>query len=64
MIKPTRTLLDAQAGRYYYVDSQNNAYADARFVKRLKCGLGHKMWSQGEFIVCDECNAKIKCQVV
>jgi hypothetical protein len=64
MIKPTRVLMDVQAGRCYYIDSQNNAYADNRFRKRVKCGLGHTMWSSGAFMVCDKCDTRVQCKVI
>lgn len=69
MITPTRVLYDKASGRTYYIDSHNNAYADRRFTKKVKCGLGHPMWSTGEFLVCSKCEdnlniPKIKCEVI
>lgn len=60
-MKPSRVLFDEQAGRTYYIDSKNNAYSDLNFMKRIKCGLGHPMWSSGEFMLCEKCGVKIKC---
>jgi hypothetical protein len=64
MIKPTRVLMDKQAERFYYIDSQNNAYSDNRFLKRVKCGRGHKMWSSGAFMICEPCDVKIECKII
>ena len=69
MIKPTRVLRDNASGRTYYIDSQGNAYADPRFLKHVKCGLGHNMWSSGEFLICSKCqekfnSPKVKCDVI
>jgi len=64
MILPTRVLLDEKAGRKFYVDSQNNPYSDERFRKKVKCGLGHRMYSIGEFMCCEKCDKKVKCKVI
>ena len=66
MIPPNRVLYDKQAGRKYYIDSRNDAYTHWRFLsnKRLKCGLGHRMYAIGEYICCERCNTKVKCEVI
>lgn len=69
LIKPQRVLYDKASGRTIYIDSRNDAYADRRFTKRVKCGLGHKMWSTGEFLCCENCEKnlnipKVKCELI
>ena len=47
----------------------NNAYSDKRFMKRVLCGMGHKMWSSGEYMICELCIKKlnipkVKCKIM
>jgi len=64
MIPPARVLYDEKADRRYYVDSTGWAYSDWRYVKKLKCGLGHRMYSVGSYVACEKCDKKVECKVV